>query len=103
MDPQPYWGFDDLFAIARAKLLNCFYVQAETKKEGEREFFRYSRIRILQDFSFQGFLTTIESGGLFVDFDARTGSGRGGHNHGTKFRVRPGLLPELYKTITEID
>ena len=30
------------------------------------------------------FLDLIEAGGIYVDFDARTG-----HNHGTKFRLRP--------------
>jgi hypothetical protein len=29
LDPQPYWGFDDLRNKAGTKLLNCFYVQAE--------------------------------------------------------------------------
>lgn len=32
LDPQPYWGFDDLSSKAGTKLLNCFYVQAEIKK-----------------------------------------------------------------------
>jgi hypothetical protein len=46
LTPQPYWGFDDLASKARTKLLNCFYVQAEVKKE---------------------------NGNVFIDFDARTG------------------------------
>jgi hypothetical protein len=35
LSPQPYWGFDDLAHKAGTKLLNCFYVQAEVKKENE--------------------------------------------------------------------
>ena len=31
LDPQPYWGFDDLEHKAGTKLLNAFYVQAELK------------------------------------------------------------------------
>jgi hypothetical protein len=50
LSPQPYWGFDDLFHKAGTKLLNCFYVQAETKKENGQEYFNYTRIHILQKF-----------------------------------------------------
>ena len=32
IDPQPYWGFDDLRNKAGTKLLNCFYVLAKTER-----------------------------------------------------------------------
>lgn len=31
LNPQPYWGFDDLFHAVGIKLKNCFYVKAKTK------------------------------------------------------------------------
>ena len=34
LDPQPYWGFDDLRNKVGTKLLNCFYVKAERKNVG---------------------------------------------------------------------
>jgi len=77
--------------------LNCFYVQAETKREGGKEFFHYSNILILQGFSINGLLSGIEQGYVYVDFDARTG-----HNHGTKFRLRQNQFPLLYSQRTEI-
>lgn len=97
LNPQPYWGFDDLRNKAGTKLLNCFYVQAETKKEEGREFFRYSKIMILINFSIEGLLSGIEKGYVYVDFDARSG-----HNHGTKFRVRQDQFPSLYSQQIEI-
>ena len=97
LDPQPYWGFDDLSNKAGTKLLNCFYVQAEVKKEDDRELYRYSKVMMLQKFNFDGFLNHIEKGNILVDFDARTG-----HNHGTKFRMRQNCLPELYEKATVI-
>lgn len=97
LEPQPYWGFDDLSNKAGTKLLNCFYVQAEVKKENDREFYCYSKIKMLQKFNFEGFLNQIEKGNILVDFDARTG-----HNHGTKFRMRQNCLPELYEKTTDI-
>ena len=97
LDPQPYWGFDDLANKAGTKLLNCFYVQAEVKKQGGKEFYKYNKVMMLQKFNFDGFLNQIEEGNILVDFDARTG-----HNHGTKFRMRQNCLPNLYEEVTVI-
>ena len=97
LNPQPYWGFDDLEHIAGAKLLNCFYVQADVKHEGGRENYWYRKALMLQKFSFEGFLQALEQAALLVDFDARTG-----HNHGTKFRLRQNHFPLLYQHITTI-
>jgi len=97
LNPQPYWGFDDLSNKAGTKLLNCFYVQAESKKENDKEFYHYCKVMMLQKFSFDGFLNAIEKGNILVDFDARTG-----HNHGTKFRMRQNCLPDLYEKATII-
>jgi hypothetical protein len=92
LNPQPYWGFDDLASKAGTKLLNCFYVQAEVKKFEGIEHYKYCKVMMLQKFKFDGFLNAIESGHVLVDFDARTG-----HNHGTKFRLRQNCLPMLYE------
>lgn len=97
LEPQPYWGFDDLEHKAGTKLLNCFYVQAEVKKEKDKEFYCYSSVLMLQKFSFEGFLKALEDAKILVDFDARTG-----HNHGTKFRLRQDCLPMLYEKVTKI-
>jgi hypothetical protein len=97
LNPQPYWGFDDLASKAGTKLLNCFYVQAEVKKENGKEYYRYSKVTMLQKFSFDGFLQELENGNVLADFDARTG-----HNHGTKFRLRQNCFPNLYEKTTNI-
>lgn len=97
LDPQPYWGFDDLEHKAGTKLLNCFYVQAEVKTERKIEYYRYVKIMMLQKFNFEGFLRAIETANILVDFDARTG-----HNHGTKFRLRQNSLPLVYEKSTTI-
>lgn len=97
LDPQPYWGFDDLASTAGTKLHNCFYVQADVKKENGKEFFHYNKVLMLQKFDFQSFLSELEKGNVLVDFDARTG-----HNHGTKFRMRKNCLPNLYEKVTVI-
>lgn len=97
LNPQPYWGFDDLEHKAGTKLHNCFYVQAEVKIEDGKEFYKYSKVSMLQKFNFEGFLKALEEAKVLVDFDARSG-----HNHGTKFRLRQNCLPMLYQKITSI-
>lgn len=97
LDPQPYWDFAEVHCKAARKLLNCFYVRAEAKREEGREWFRYTGILVLRDFRFDRFLRAIEHGALLIDFDARSG-----HNHGTKFRLRQDRLPELYERVRVI-
>ena len=91
LNPQPYWGFEDLKNKAGTKLLNTFYVQAEAKKERGKEYYKYSKVIMLRKFSFNKFLRALAQSKVLVDFDARTG-----HNHGTKFRMRQDCLPMLY-------
>jgi len=97
LNPQPYWGFDDLYHKAGTKLLNTFYVEAEVKREDGKEYFHYSHILMLRGFRIENFINAIVEGNILIDFDARTG-----HNHGTKFRLRQNSLKELYSDIHEI-
>jgi hypothetical protein len=92
LNPQPYWGFEDLERKTGAKLNNCFFVQAAVKKSDGKEFYNYERAMMLKGFDFEGFLQCLENGTILVDFDARTG-----HNHGTKFRIRQNSWPLLYR------
>ncbi|MBI2310281.1 MvaI/BcnI restriction endonuclease family protein [Candidatus Collierbacteria bacterium] len=92
LNPQPYWGFDDLFHKAGTKLLNCFYVEAQSKIEDGIEYFKYEKIKMLSKFSLEKLIQAIIDGLILVDFDARTG-----HNHGTKFRFKLNRIGELYE------
>ncbi|XFA73891.1 MvaI/BcnI family restriction endonuclease [Thermosynechococcaceae cyanobacterium Okahandja] len=98
LNPEPYWGLDDLKYEIGSKIKNSFYVIADTKVENGHEFFKYVKLLVLSGFSFDGFLNRIEDGTVLVDFDARTG-----HNHGTKFRIRQNQWYKLYTSVEEID
>ena len=63
----------------------------------KKEHYHYTKVMMLQKFSFEGFLKALEEEKILVDFDARTG-----HNHGTKFRMRQDALPMLYEKQTII-
>jgi len=97
LNPQPYWGFDDLFHKAGTKLHNCFYIRADVSRIDGKEHYHYREIFMLRGFSQEKFITTIEAGNLLVDFDARTG-----HNHGTKFRLVQDCMPEIYDTVEQL-
>ncbi|MBQ3654935.1 MAG: MvaI/BcnI restriction endonuclease family protein [Synergistaceae bacterium] len=96
-DYVPYWGFDDLYHKAGVKLGNCFYVSADVKEENGEYFYRYSEIMQLSGFTLDKFLCSIRAGNILIDFDARTG-----HNHGTKFRIKPNAVPLLYENVRHI-
>lgn len=87
----PYWGFNDLYTKIGTKLINCFFVQAETKREGGNQYFHYNNVLMLKSVDKEKFIEAIEEGIIYIDFDARTG-----HNHGTKFRIKSKDIPKLY-------
>lgn len=98
LDPQPYWGFTDLYHKAGTKLHNCFFALASTKRKDGIEYFHYDEIYILKKFSLEKFIEAIENGIIYIDFDARTG-----HNHGTKFRLRLNGFKDLYSEVIPIE
>lgn len=94
LTPEPYWGFEDLKYAVGSKIMNCFYVIADSKTKDRHEYFKYRELHILSRFSFDKLLDCIEDGAVLIDFDARTG-----HNHGTKIRIRQGHWSHLYSHV----
>jgi hypothetical protein len=94
---NPYWGFSDLTHKAGTKLRNCFFVRADTQKINSVEYFHYNDIYMLSDFSHSKFISAIQSGNIYIDFDARTG-----HNHGTKFRIKSDYIINLYEHVQKL-
>lgn len=97
LNPQPYWGFDDLHHKAGTKLPNMLFIEADVRQVEDEEQYHYRRIMVLQGFNFEYFVQEIEKGNVLIDFDARSG-----HNHGTKFRLRQNTFPNLYSVVEEV-
>lgn len=97
IDTVPYWGFDDLFHKVGTKLHNCFFVRADSKRINGKLHFHYQDIFMLKALDKNRFVDAVESGEIYIDFDARTG-----HNHGTKFRLRNKALVDLYKEAVSV-
>ena len=97
LDPQPYWGFEDIFHKAGTKMGKTLYAIAERKRENGVEYFYYSDFLMLEGFRLDRFIGAIEKGEILIDFDARTG-----HNHGTKFRLKQRHYLHLYESASPI-
>lgn len=90
---EPYWNIDELKIKLTTKLKNQINILALEKNNQ----FRYFNASILEEFNFDNFLNLIDSGDIFIDFDAKTT-----HNHGTKFRIKQTNVHKLYNKIGEI-
>lgn len=97
INPQPYWGFTDLFHKAGTKLGKTLYAIADRKQANSMEYFHYSEFLMLEGFQLNRFINAIETGDILVDFDARTG-----HNHGTKFRLKQNCYRCLYESVVSV-
>ncbi|MDR1563687.1 MAG: MvaI/BcnI family restriction endonuclease [Oscillospiraceae bacterium] len=97
INPNPYWSFDTITKKLKEKLNNLLYFRAERKIENGIEHFKYNTFEAYIDPDLEKFLRLVEQGAIYVDFDARTG-----HNHGTKFRIKPDKKVELYNSQLEV-
>jgi hypothetical protein len=98
LQPQPYWGFDDLYHKAQVKISNVVFVTAKRERREGEEFFLYDKVALLSGFNFDRFVNALESGEVKVDFDVRTGK-----NHGVKFRTTKARFPTLYNQVIDLD
>lgn len=90
---EPYWLLSELEIKLKSKLKNQINVLALEKDNK----FKYVNTVFLENFKFDKFIDMIESGHIYIDFNARTK-----HNHGTSFRIKQTNVQFLYETIGEI-
>jgi len=91
----PYWTFNTLEEKLLTKLHNLVFVKAKTRiLPNGIEQFRYTNLSAYVHPTLNRLLNLFDRGHLYVDFDARTG-----HNHGTKIRITPQYLQDLFDYI----
>ncbi|GHA60287.1 hypothetical protein GCM10008927_27270 [Amylibacter ulvae] len=88
-----FWDESNFIAKCVEKLDNTLFVQCKSKNVGGRMMYMYTEAVLLKGFKPKRLIELFTSGGLFIDFDARTG-----HNHGTKLRVKLSKVAELFET-----
>lgn len=97
-NPTPYWTFETIQEKLDGKLKNTIMMQVDSKIEDGKEFYRFDKFDAFIDPDIDKFLRLLESGGIAIDVDARTG-----HNHGTKFRIKKNLMFDLYAEILTVE
>lgn len=91
----PFWTHQSLNNAFVAKLRRVIAVRGE-KSEGR---VRYLSACLYREPDAALFIGAISEGIIAIDFDARTGDGKGLRNHGTKFRVKAEHLEKLYSHV----
>jgi hypothetical protein len=91
INPQPYWKFDTIAEKIETKLKNLIYVIVEEKIKDRVQQFKFNHALLISEPSINKFISGIERGFIYIDFNARTH-----HNHGTRFRIRQEKWDELY-------
>ncbi len=95
-----FWTFDSLNKKLERKLKMLAIVDSKSKKENEKELFKYEKITICKFKDFEKFLKAIEDGKIMLDI--RIGVYKSGrcfgktHDHGTGFRIKESDLECLY-------
>jgi hypothetical protein len=96
------WSYpiDYIFAKIKKKLSHkVLLVTAESKEEGDKEFFHYKKGRLYSKVTEEGFIELIKSNALVVEFRMHIGVKEGrewARNHGTGFRLNLRHLDKLF-------
>lgn len=99
----PFWKHNTLLNAAGAKLRRLIVVHGTMDKHPTRRV-RYESAVAYWDLKLNAFFEAMVNGDVFVDFDARTNlpPSKGIRNHGTKFRIKPSVIPEIYEYSTKV-
>lgn len=95
-----YWSFEVIKEIIETKLKYIAFIQAKTEKKDNKEFFHFTKMTLLSEFSFENFIQLLEDGSIM--FDIRIGIYRNGksigktHDHGSGFRISKRNLKKAF-------
>jgi len=92
-----YWPRNEFEQSCIDKLDNTLMCYCETSIIGGAHHYKFTEAMIYKDFQSANLEKLFLSGGIVMDFDARTG-----HNHGVKLRVKKSSLPLLFKHTEKI-
>jgi hypothetical protein len=100
--PVAHWLHNTLFNAFSAKLRRLIVVDGEVLADPRRVTFKTATAYWEPDI--RNLSQAIADGVFYVDFDARTNGARGTsiRNHGTKFRIKPENLEQVYTHKFEI-
>ena len=99
------------FSILKSKLINkhknTAYIEANHKTENESEYFKFEKLILYYNVSFEKFLEMVDDGTIVYDIRIGTyGTGKNKgktHDHGSGFRCMSNKLDDLFSTKKIID
>jgi hypothetical protein len=97
-----YWTYEILENICSNKLEKLAFIQADTRKDLNKEYFTFISCSLYYGITFKNFLSLITSGDIM--FDIRIGAYKNPksksygktHDHGSGFRIKRDKLKTLY-------
>lgn len=92
-----YWDKDAFIQGCITKLDQTMVCFCKQKIIAGKHYFKYFEAWIYSGFRPEQLDAIFAMQGLFIDIDARTG-----HNHGIKLRIKPSLLPLLFRKARQI-
>lgn len=98
--PKVFLSFEDIQARFEKKCRIIAYIEAETKREENSEWFKFEKAVLLSGLTFDDFLMEIEKGNIF--YDIRLGIYKSGkkigkdHDHGPAFRIIKKKIPKIF-------
>ena len=92
-----HWDSKQLEMQIRSKLDQTLYVTHRSRNKGGVRSFLYESATLFTGFIPSQIERLFDAGGLYIDFDARTG-----HNHGTKLRVDLRSIRDLFRQAIRI-
>ena len=93
----PYWTFNSLYTTVGRKFYNTFFVRYDVKNENRKQYLHYNEVWMLKNANIDRFIDGIEQGKVYLEYDARTH-----HNHGTKVRISPRGIFDMYEEATRV-
>ena len=95
-----YYTFEDLKEIIEKKCKYIAYIKAQSKKDGEKEFFKFNKAILLSGLIFEKFIDCVKKG--LIVYDIRLGVYRSGknkgkaHDHGSGFRILKSNISKVF-------
>ena len=99
-DVVPHWPHDSLVTAFARKLGNLIHVRGKWNKRTRQVF--YESAELLSEARTTQLIRNIVIGTICIDFDAYIREDGSIRNHGTKFRIKPEELRDLYRNHREV-
>lgn len=100
-DIEIYYSFEQLMNIIEKKCKYIAYINADSKKEESKEFFRFTKAVLLSGLTFDRFIDSVKKG--FIVYDIRLGVYKSGknkgktHDHGSGFRIFQNKISQVFE------